>query len=530
METRMNKCLVVLLSFLNLTLASAASLELPRFLPAYYSPAFVVGMKNLDLIQQTEANGVEQAQYSAKDGLLELSVENMKCDAPRCGAIFDNVIYNLSDQIKSNSGRFLELSDSEAHVEIVTNKIKQQIFVYTLPSSIQVWIYTTPDIDMSQISPKSDLIHRFINRQIYEESLAAGNIEMGHWGKRIHEYAVQLLNDGKKAEGLNVLKNLLATSSFDYEAHLDVVKYTDDSSAAENSAKTVFKNAENKKLIDQAAKYLGKQLADINSIPLLDANQTGLQLILIPLPPCNPWLLDDAAATFRQITDIPVKIRRLKDDWKWASEDRIARERYIQGTLVRLKDKNIDFNGWTKDRYIKEMRSTIDSNETYSNNALLKYRINTIINKITEEPGQYSLDPYLDRFCDILAPYRSDDNRTMYVGITEADIYSGDNNFVFSVAKITDKYHASILSYHMMLGATLNAEYDSRQRLTDRIAKELVPASLKQLNIPRSTDPTCPYSYANGVERLDQKTLKLSDQVKEALAKLREPANTSTAK
>lgn len=526
----MNTCLVVLLSSINLTLASAASLELPQFLPAYYSPAFVVGMKNLDLIQKTEVNGVEQAQYSAKDGYLKLSVENMKCNLPGCGAIFDNVIYNLNGQIKNDSGRFLELSDSEAHVEIVANKIKIQIFVYTLPSSIQVWKYITLDVDMSQISPKFDLIHRFVNRQIYEESLAAGNIEMGRWGKRIHEYAIQLLNDDKKAQGLTVLKNLLATSSFDYEAHLDLVKYTNDSSAAANSAKTVFKNAENKKLIDQAAKYLGKPLADINSIPLLDANETGLQLILIPLPPCNPWLLDDAAATFRRITDIPVKIRRLKEDWKWAPENRIARERYIQGTLVRLKDKNIDFNGWTKDRYIKEMRSTLDSNETYSNNALLKYRINILINKIMEEPGQFLLDPYLDRFCDILASYNGNDNRTMYVGITEADIYSGDNNFVFSVAKITDKFHASILSYHMMLGETLNAEYDSRQRLTDRIAKELVPASLKQLNIPRSTDPTCPYSYASGVDRLDQKTLTLSDQVKEAIAKLREPANTATTK
>jgi predicted Zn-dependent protease len=525
MEMIMNACLVVLLSFINLTQTSAGTTELPRFLPAYYSPAFVVGMKNLDLIKQEEANGIDKAQYSTKDETLGLSVENIKCNVPGCGAGFNNLVSYLNDVIKSNSGRFLKLSDSEAHVEIIESKLNRRIFIYTLPSTIQVWSYNTSKKDMGQISPKFELIHRFVNRQIYEESLAAGNIEMGRWGKRIHEYAVQLLNDGKKEQGLNVLKNLLATSSFDYGAHLDLVKYTDDSSAAANSAKTVFKNAENRELIDQAAKYLAKPLADINSIPLLDANETGLQLILIPLPPCNPWLLDDAAATFKQITDIPVKIRRLKEDWKWGTDDRIARERAIQGFLVRLNAKNIDFAGWTKDRYIKEMRSAVDANETYSKDALLKYHVSNFISKVTDEPGQYLLDSYLNRFCDILAAYSSNDNRTMYVGITEANIYSGDNNYVFSVAKIVGKYHASIMSYHMMLGATLNAEYDSRQRLTDRIAKELVPASLKQLNIPRSTDPSCPYSYASGVDRLDQKTLKLSDQVKEALAKLREPGN-----
>jgi hypothetical protein len=79
-----------------------------------------------------------------------------------------------------------------------------------------------------------------------------------------------------------------------------------------------------------------------------------------------------------------------------------------------------------------------------------------------------------------------------------------------------------ILSYYMMMGETLHQEYQSRRRLTERIAKELVPASLKQLRIPRSTDPTCPYSYSSGVDRLDQKTLVLSDEVKHELQKLRD--------
>ena len=84
------------------------------------------------------------------------------------------------------------------------------------------------------------------------------------------------------------------------------------------------------------------------------------------------------------------------------------------------------------------------------------------------------------------------------------------------------------MSYYMMLGRTIHETYDSRQRLVERIAKELVPASLKQLGIPRSMDPTCPYSYSSGVDRLDQKTLALSDEVKEALNKLRDPITRSS--
>ena len=79
----------------------------------------------------------------------------------------------------------------------------------------------------------------------------------------------------------------------------------------------------------------------------------------------------------------------------------------------------------------------------------------------------------------------------------------------------------SVLSYSVMLAETLQEAYQSRGRLIERIAKELVPASLKQLGIPRPLDPSDPYSYANGVTRLDQKTLVLSEPTNDALKTFR---------
>jgi hypothetical protein len=74
----------------------------------------------------------------------------------------------------------------------------------------------------------------------------------------------------------------------------------------------------------------------------------------------------------------------------------------------------------------------------------------------------------------------------------------------------------------MMLAKTLGEPFQSRRRLTERVAKELVPASFKALRIPRPTDPTDPYSYSDGVERLAQKTLTLSSPTKQALDRLRQ--------
>jgi predicted Zn-dependent protease len=297
------------------------------------------------------------------------------------------------------------------------------------------------------------------------------------------------------------------------------------SASATNSAKTVFKNAEDEDQILTAAHFMGIEPQTIDAFPPLATNETGLQVILIPLSPCNPWLLKESAKVFERISEIPVKIRRLDEPWSWNVPERISQQRHIQSILVRLTKQNIDFTGWTKDRYVQELANAVTSED-----ALSKYWVRELIDKVNTEPGQYFVDPYLDHLCSTLKRYRSKDNRTMYVAITEANIYSGDNNYVFSLGRTDKESPASIMSYHMMLGRTLHETYDSRQRLVERIAKELVPASLKQLGIPRSTDPTCPYSYSSGVERLDQKTLNLSDEVRQALDKLRDPTKASSVR
>lgn len=520
MKIRNKTYLAFFIPFLAITRILLGDVELPHFLPPYFSPAFDVGSKQLAFLHHTDADGGEVNIYETQDKSLRLTVENVICEYPNCRTIFHNILATLNIVIKNNSGKFVDIIDTEARAEIIEEKANKLVFIYALPSSVQIWTYGISGTGSEQIAPKYEQIRQFADRQRYEQAFAGGNVDMGHWAAYIHRYANQLYKDGQKEQSLTVLKNLLATMPFNYKAHLDFINRTDDQASAVNSAEIVFKNAEDCELIEQAANYLGKDVASLDSIPLLDKNETGLQLILVPLPPCNPYLLEEAAKTFRQITDIPVKIRRLRETWKWKPPERFSQQRTIQSMLVKFKGSNIDFTGWTKNRYIKEIQEAVETED-----ALSKYRVKDIIKKVKDEPGQYYVNPYLNRFCDILADYRSTDSNTMYVGITETSIYSGDNNFVFSQGKTGGKSPASILSYYMMLAKTLDEEYESRQRLTERIAKELVPAGLKQLGIPRSTDPTCPYSYSSGVARLDQKTLKLSDPVRQALQKLKGPMN-----
>ncbi len=516
-------CGIIILAAVAETCVAAPEPRLPSFLPAYYAPAFSSEGKALNLVSQGETNGVTQYVYSTVDETLALSVENIEGEKPKCHAVFNNILGYLNQLITSNTGAFVEITATEACAEVNRTNAAQTIITFVLPSSVQIWTFSGDPADRGPLTADFKTMGRWANRQRYEEALQAGNVSMGHWQKSIHDYAKDLLESGRTDDARVVLRNLLATAPFDYEAHLSLMENVPSVASATNSAKTVFHNAEDQIQILKAAQFMGIEPRTIDAFPPLATNETGLQVILIPLSPCNPWLLDDVAKLYERITEVPVKIRQLNEVWSWNTPERISRQRDIQGILVRLARQYIDFTGWSKEQYVQALSDAVKSED-----ALSKYWVGNFIENIRTEPGQYLADPYLHQLSNILKRYRSQDQRTMYVAITEANIYSGDNNYVFSLGRTDQGSAASIMSYHMMLGSTLRETYDSRQRLVERIAKELVPASIKLLNIPRSTDPSCPYSYSSGVDRLDQKTLTLSDEVKDALNKLRDPTTPAT--
>ena len=520
------KRLLITVAFLTLLVAvevlGASELRLPSFLPEYYRPIFGSD-RPLVLVNQRETNGVAQFTYSI--GANEaLSVESFNGDAPACRSAFNNILTHLNQIMTTNRGDFIEITETDLNAAVVLTNMSQTIFVFVLPHAVNIWTHSVVPAGQPQLHLDFRKTCVFVDRQRYEEALREGNVSLGSWQKAIRRYAKDLLKAGRKREALTALQNLLATSPFDYEAHFELIENTSDLSAATNSARTVFKNAENRDQINRAAKFLGIELPNTDAVPRLSAKDGGLEVILIPLPPCNPWFLDEAAKVYERITDVPVKIRRLDSEWTWEQPDRIARQRELEGILVRLAKQNINFSGWTGERYLGSLTNALKSED-----ALSRYRGQDLLARISAEPGQYRADSYVEKLGRLLEPHHSKDARTMYVGITEANIYGGDNNFIFSVSTTSPQSHVGLMSYYMMQGKATASSFDSRPRLVERMAKELVPASLKQLRIPRSTDPSCPYSYSSGVERLDQKTLNLSGEVKQALNKLAEDSTRSPA-
>lgn len=491
----------------------------PSFLPSYFGSALQIPGVPLHLADHQQKDSQSRYVYVSDDQVVNLTVESLKCDSALCETVYQNAARYIDGQVTENIGEFREANRTEFRADWQTGLSSNFLFCFKLPSSVLFWSYSTRLDRALDVAALFSNVKALVERLRYEDALRAGNVEMGHWDVQIRSWAEALLNDGRKAEALSVFQQLLATSPSDYQAHLEFMENTKDEAAARGSARTILENSEDPILLAKAAHFLGITEPNIEALPLLNKGARGLQLILIPLPPCDVLFLDEAARIYEKITDVPTKIVRLPGSWNFTKDDRVVNQKSIRETIIQNIGPAANFDGWAKKDYENALMNTVSSKS-----ALTKFSMEAYIKKIDEEANQYLVDPYLAKFLNLIEGYRSDDRRTMYVGVTEENIYSGDANFVFSEYTTKDGLGGSILSYNMMMAKTLGETYESQRRLAERMAKELVPASLKSLNIPRPSDPSDPYSYSSGVDRLAQKGLTLSESTKAALDKFRDAA------
>jgi hypothetical protein len=193
--------------------------------------------------------------------------------------------------MKSNKGEFLEITKSDIHAQIFEEGMERTLFAYALPTAVQIWTHIAKSGEKHPIGPQFKMIRNFINKQRYDEAVLEGNVSMGFWGAEIYKYAETLLRDGKKKEGLEVLRKLVATSPFHYHAHMAIIENSNDQKTAFSSSKVIIKGSEDPKLVVKAAKFLGQETLTFDSLPLLSRYERGLQVILIPLEPCDVSLL-----------------------------------------------------------------------------------------------------------------------------------------------------------------------------------------------------------------------------------------------
>jgi len=520
-EPDMRYALIALASLITALAAHAQSnapsrRELPSFLASYYVDAFDIVAKDMVLKKQEKKDNLSSYFYDSPDHLANLALESFTCERDRCQVLYDNAVKYFDKVATENGGRFRQATPTEFAVEWKTGPTENFSFVAKLPSSVLFSTYVAQldrRVDIAALLAKLGVA---VNHQRYDQALGMDQVQMGLWNTAIHSYARELLQSSKQDEALSVLKNLIATSPFNYQAHIEIVENTHDPAAARSSAIVVYDNAEDPTLVAKAGRYLGYKEPDFSALPVINKDDGGLHVVLIALPPCDLRIVGEAAQLYEKATGIPVRVSRLAEDLRPGAPSRIPDQRRIQQVIIQKQGPNIEFTGWNLERYKSELLKTVETGSV-----LARFSMEDFVAKLNSRPGQYDARPYAEGLADMLAKYRPQDIRAMYVGLTGSDIFLGDTNFVFSANVAKNGTGTSLLSYNRMMASMTGERYESRNRLAERLAKQLVPATLSALGIARPADPTDPYSYADSIERVNQKTLTLSGPTKDALDKFR---------
>jgi len=493
--------------------ASGQTPNLPPFLADHYAPLFYHNGVPLKFLGNVTENGIDQYRYRDKGGYMTLILERVACKRQTCVTIFDNFISAINRDSHALETTFLNIKKPNAQAIVQKRDTISNVIVLRMPDSVNVFSFTQPLLKYQGFEKTKPMfaaayaqVKSFADRQRYEQTvLMDDNVEMGSWSDSYRTHALALLASGKKEEALTALQRVAMTSPYDLEAHRFLMENSSPAPEARASAEVILRNAESPGLYAKAAAFLKQPVMTIESIPFIEKPDDTLQLILIPLGSIDLDLLSDAAKIYEKITSIPVKFRRLRDPWNPGKPDR---------PFAIFNGQIIEFSGLSNEQFVAKLYKT--PNQT----ALNRYYFEDFRKKLGKSAGQFNASRLFGLFFNNIEGYVSVRPRTMIVGVTSANIFSGRARFVFNAFIRSPPSRAGSMFSYQMLKAFDN-EPQSRERLAERIAKELVPASLQTLKIPRATDPRDPYSYSNGVERTDQKSLVLSPPTAEALAKFR---------
>lgn len=123
-------------------------------------------------------------------------------------------------------------------------------------------------------------------------------------------------------------------------------------------------------------------------------------------------------------------------------------------------------------------------------------------NHLRKNDAQWSAQLLVDQL-QTLAQKRGTFGPGIVVGITQADLFQGDSNFVYGTA-LTGKRVCVVSSARFR--AEFNDEPPDRSRLVTRLHKQLLSSIGFALGVPRPTDPTSARSYPASLQEHDAKS------------------------
>ncbi len=304
----------------------------------------------------------------------------------------------------------------------------------------------------------------------------------------------------------------LAIDSFrlDYQLKLaNLLNRLGDVNQAIEKYKSIYAYAEDEHLINSAKGYL--RSLKVNC-PSPSQNNGKYSIIVVPFGKINRVLVDELLSELNRTTGI--KYTLSEKQLPLGNLDRT----YAAWNLSKICDK-IKSESESPDMNIPP---DTDPNAQLNFVISLLYAENVSQKKIDNfrakmisdfQNGQRNADRLIS---ELKAAFTSVNKPHImgFLGITEADIYSDDNNFLFGWAQP----RFGIMSY-FRFKADFNEEPQCRPRLIKRAVKQGISSTFFILGIPRCTNAMCVRAYPHSLEEQDIKESQLCSWCKEQLSK-----------
>jgi len=360
------------------------------------------------------------------------------------------------------------------------------------------------------------------------EAQVAQVLQLDNVSRREHigvvfELADRYAREGRDAEAIRFYQEALSVDSWRLGTQLKLARLLHkqgDTAQAIEKIKTVTQYAEEDALIREAEQLLADYGA---ALPMEAGTPSGsaagqAEIVMVPIGPVNQRLLDEVRASLQTKLGITFSVADTALDP--GTLDRKYAEQYVT-TLVEAIRASLTPEAMQELQVVDTLLGidldTFGGKVQFIERFLRQSGREADIEgfrKVLEElegQGQYDAQRFLT-LLEERSPLARHPALKGYLGITEQDLFHGDNNFVFGWA---GKGYG-VMSYRRFLAA-FHQEPPNRQRLRDRTVKQAISSSFFILGIPRCTSPTCVRAYPHSLTEHDQKGVELCSWCQEQL-------------
>ncbi|MBN2020736.1 MAG: hypothetical protein JW749_11000 [Sedimentisphaerales bacterium] len=302
----------------------------------------------------------------------------------------------------------------------------------------------------------------------------------------------------------------LAIDSFrlDYQLKLaDILRDKGDANQAVERYKTVYAYAEDERIINSAKERLQSLKVDCTRP---EQEESKFKIVVVPIGEINRFFVDELMTELNRATGIRYELS--EKQLPVGEPDRTNAQRYLSMLCEKIKSEKPNIKPLPDTAVNAQMEFIIG---LMRKDGVKPEDINAFRTRIIEnfQVGQRNADRLIS---ELKKQFGSDKKPDVdgYLGITAADIYSGDNNYLFGWAQ----KRFGVMSY-CRFTAGFNKEPEHRPRLLKRALKQGISSTFFILNIPRCSNVMCVRAYPHSLSEQDLKGIELCEWCKQQLRK-----------